>query len=212
MRPCRRESERACTGAASRSRVAFHRPRPTEPAPPCAGAGIGPNRRGPSKETPIYRVVSGAAPAVLRAGGTWSRGRRNSEQGPHLWGCDSGAGQGASLAGPRASAGSHPRGNPVPPSDAPACGNATVEPDTGVSLPALRVSPRCGHSRRAQAWGGVAAQRPGQTSPNAALCAPARTTLRETESGAHPQRGPSSALRHTLLRYLPSRRLAVTRT
>ena len=32
------------------------------------------------------------------AGATRSRGRRNSEQGPHLWGCDSGAGQGASPA------------------------------------------------------------------------------------------------------------------
>ena len=37
------------------------------------------------------------------------------------------------------------------------------------------------------AWGGVTARRPGHASSNAALCAPTPTTLRETESGAHPQ-------------------------
>ena len=55
----------------------------------------------------------------------------------------------------------------------------------------------CGRSRRAQAWGGAAAWRPGLAASHAALCAPARTTLRETESGAHP--------RGTLL--LPPKRL-----
>jgi len=34
---------------------------------PGAGAAIGPNRHGPSKETTYYRVASGAAPAVLRS-------------------------------------------------------------------------------------------------------------------------------------------------
>ena len=36
-----------------------------------------------------------------------------------------------------------------------------------------------------QAGGGAVAWRPGSTSSDAALSAPARTTLRETESGAH---------------------------
>ena len=78
------------------------------------------------------RVRQGAG-----AGETWSRGRQNAEQGPHVWGCDRGAGQGASIAGLRASAGSHPRGNPVPPSDAPTCGDATVEPAETRRPPAL---------------------------------------------------------------------------
>ena len=168
MRPCRREPERACTQRCIPLRGPIHRPsrwnllRPARarktartpcswPTQGAAAAVIGPNRHGPSKETTYYRVASGAAPASLRAGATWSRG--------------------------------------------PACGDATVEPALSVS-PASCVPPRCGHSRRAQAWGGVAAQRHGHMSSNAALCAPARTTLRETESGAHPQSGPSSALRH----------------
>ena len=71
-------------GAASRSRVAsigqarrnlLRPPRARKWArTPCsrptqggARAAIGPNRPGPSKETNIYRVVSGAAPALLRS-------------------------------------------------------------------------------------------------------------------------------------------------
>ena len=80
---------------------------------------------------------SGAPERGAGAGTTRSRGRHNPEQGPHSWGCDSGAGQGASPAGPRASTGSHPRGNPAPPSDAPTCGDATVEPAKARRPPAL---------------------------------------------------------------------------
>jgi len=47
-------------------------------------------------------------------------------------------------------------------------------------------------------WGGAVVWRPGQMCVEAALSAPSRTTLRETESGAHPQRGPSSALRRAI--------------
>ena len=36
--------------------------------------------------------------------------------------------------------------------------------------------------------GGAAVSRPGQANSDAALCAPSRTTLRETESGAHPRK------------------------
>ena len=78
-------------GAASRSRVAsigqarwnlLRPPRARKWArTPCsrptqggAHAAIGPKCPGPSKETNIYRVVSGAAPASLRAGAAWSRG------------------------------------------------------------------------------------------------------------------------------------------
>ena len=78
-------------GAASRSRVAsigqarwnlLRPPRARKWArTPCsrptqggARAAIGPKRPGPSKETNIYRVVSGAAPASLRAGAAWSKG------------------------------------------------------------------------------------------------------------------------------------------
>ena len=58
-----------------------------------------------------------------------------------MWGCDSGAGQGASPAGPCASTGSHPRGNPVPPSDAP-FGDATVQARIRTrSGPALHPAP-----------------------------------------------------------------------
>ncbi len=138
-----------------------------------------------------------------------SRGRRKAEQGPHLWGCDRGAGQGASPAGPRASAGSHPKGNPVPPFDAPALargceqGECAQPPTHDAVRPARRGgrmssragagatrsrgrarrvdrSPRasagCGRSRRAQAWGGVAAWRPEQTKSHAAFSAPARAS------------------------------------
>jgi hypothetical protein len=57
----------------------------------------------------------------------------------HLWGCDRGAGQGASTAGPRASAGSDPQqaGAPLPPSNAPTCGDATVAPAKARRPPAL---------------------------------------------------------------------------
>jgi len=48
-------------------------------------------------------------------------------------------------------------------------------------------APRYGRSRRAQAWGGAVVLGPGLARIDAASCAPARTTLRETESGAHPQ-------------------------
>jgi len=185
----------------------------------------------------------GEGPVALGRGDRMSppsRGRRTAEQGPHLWGCDSGAGQGASPAGPCASAGcgrsrraqawggaaalrpgptppkaalcaparttlretesgAHPQqaGAPLPRSDAPTCGDATVEP--AKALPAgPRASAGCGRSRRAQAWGGAVALRPGPTPPKAALCAPGRTTLRETEPGARPPPaswGRSSALR-----------------
>ena len=77
-------------GAASRSRVAsigqarwnllrpprarkWARTPRSRPTPGGARAAIGPKRPGPSKETKIYRVVSGAAPASLRAGAAWSR-------------------------------------------------------------------------------------------------------------------------------------------
>src|SRR4029077_19295706 len=49
-----------------------------------AGAAIGPNRHGPSRESMSHGVASGPSRAVLRAGGTWSR--------DPLAGCDRGAG------------------------------------------------------------------------------------------------------------------------
>ena len=113
------------------------------------------------------------------AGTTRSRGRHNSEQGPHLWGCDSGAGQGASPAGPCASTGSHPRGNPVPPSDAPS-GDATVQARIRTrSGPALHPAPGShpsGQARwnllrppRARKWARTPCSRPTQGGARAAI-------------------------------------------
>ena len=65
-----------------------------------------------------------------------------------------------------------------------------------VLMPILCASPGCGCDSFALGpFAGADAKAPRLAMVNAALRAPARTTLRETESGAHPQRGPSSALR-----------------
>jgi hypothetical protein len=176
-----------------------------EPAPPYAArktartprsrstqggvdAAIDPKRLGPSKRR---KFIGLRQVRRLQRGGWYngSRGRRNSEQGLHLWGCDSEAAQAR-------------RCRPSPVYEV----TSRREPcsslrrarlrgcERGASrqrvAPALCVSLRCGRSRRAQAWGGVAARRLGQNSSNAACCAPARTTLRETESGDASLKGP----------------------
>jgi hypothetical protein len=72
----------------------------------------------------------------------------------------------------------------------PASGDATEEPAVSASCPALCASPGCGCDPFAAgsfAGAGVRALR--SRIVDAALRAPSRTTLRETESGAHPQRG-----------------------
>ena len=87
---------------------------------------------------------------LLGRAGTWSRGRRNSEQGPHLWGCDSGAGQGAWGRPSRVSGVAsiaNPAMEPAPPCNTPACGDATVQArigtahDHGAPCPAPRSHP-----------------------------------------------------------------------
>jgi hypothetical protein len=74
-----------------------------------------------------------------------------------LAGCDRWADRGRVPMAPIrcASPGSDPRGNPLPPCDAP--------------------------------FAGAAAEAPYQCCSNTPLCAPSRTTLRETEAGAHEQ-------------------------
>src|SRR6185369_10599208 len=74
-----------------------------------------------------------------------SRGQRNAEQGP-LWGCDREAGRERIDAGPTRLFGvrsPNKVGAPLPPSDAPACGDATRERDVSASA----ISHSCAHLR-----------------------------------------------------------------
>jgi len=117
-----------------------------------------------------------------RAGGTWSRG-------PVFGDATVEPAVGASCTGPsRAAGGRIPKGPSSAPRRAPLAGcdrGADQGASSAVADP--RASQGCGRFPAGGAWGEVAAWRPVGTVSFAAFRAPSRTTLRETESGAHPK-------------------------
>jgi hypothetical protein len=114
---------------------------------PVLRCGTRPESPGPSKESKCHWVVPGAAPALLRAGGTWSRDRRRAEEGPRtlsVRGSDLGGDQGRRAIPCASDLRSHPQiklGPLLRLDSRPACGDATVQPANSVSTTGLtRVS------------------------------------------------------------------------
>ena len=128
-------------------------------------------------------------------GATWNR--------DPLAGCDRAADHGrvAMKPIPFASPGSDPRGSLFRPATRPTCGDATVKVRTGPrGNGALHPASGAAATRSPQARLREQPQKPRPGMVNAALCAPVRITLRETEPGAHPSPradGTCSALRGT---------------
>ena len=147
MRPCRRESERVCTGAASRSGVAsigqarWNLLRPARArktvTTPCSrltqgggDAAIGPNRPVPRKRRKYI--------GLLQVRRLLCCGRCNAEQGPRLRGCDRGTGHERVVTGlVRVCAVRSPEGAPLPRSDTPCKGTYLSCGATSCSHPHL---------------------------------------------------------------------------
>jgi hypothetical protein len=132
-------------------------------------------------------------------GATWSRDRRKVEEGPRaFWGSDLEGGHWAAVP-LRLISGRIPNnwGLSSTSTAAPLAGcDRAADQGRVVRTPILCASQGCGCDPLAAGpFAGAGVIAPRFRMVDAALRAPSRTTLRETESGAHPQRGPSSALR-----------------
>ncbi len=109
------------------------------PLPPCDA----PRLRDATVKARISTQLSGAWHPAAGDGGAWSRDRCNVEQGPRF------AGMRPWNRSPRVAhrfyarlRGQIPAGAPLPPCDAPTCGDATVEPAMSASPPSLCTSSR----------------------------------------------------------------------